>query len=270
MIHLYAGLLGLHTLLFSVSPFPPLLALAEDQRPRSALEWITVSEAKKLPNGFWNSNLVRDGLDGWNRRMFCRAMKDGCPYPGEAWYANGDNNNGIPYCRIITKEKVYPPIKNFQLLYNPNGAAKVAWLPWNEGTGNLNFPTEVVKSDESRSCNFMLARYNDRNENGFVDSEGYVYYQLGPGEGWNWDNNEYDLLIERSAKEIELIELNYGDPKRTTGEVQGQGSFSETNLVNEDFDNEKMLSTSLESTYTSSKSWSHSVEVKDNFMVLAL
>ena len=108
------------------------------------------------------------------------------------------------------------------------------------------------------------------NNNAMIDSDGYVYYQYGPGTRYAWDNNEYDLLIERTAKEIELLELNYGDPERTTGEVQGQGSFSETNLINEDYDSEKMLSTTLSSTYTSSKSWSHSVEVKDNFIGLFL
>ena len=86
---------------------------------------------------------------------------------------------------------------NFQLLYNPNGAAQFTWLPWDQGTGNVNFPTGVVKSDESQSCNFMLARYNDYNETGFVDSEGYVYYV---NSVWDWDDNEYDLLIERPAK----------------------------------------------------------------------
>ena len=160
MLHFYAGLLGFHTLLFSISPFSPLLVLAEDQRPRSALEWITVSEAEKLPNGFNNANLIRKGLHNTdpNRRgvrMFCRAIKDGCRYPGEAYYTT----TRIPECRIITKKKVYDPVRNFQLLYNPNGVAQFTWLPWDEGTGNVNFPSEVVKSDESPSCNFMLGRY---------------------------------------------------------------------------------------------------------------
>ena len=178
MIHLYAGLLGLHTLLFSVSPFStPLLVLAQDQRPKSALEWITVDEAKKLPNGFLNENLLRDTNPRFTGYMFCRAKKEGCMYPGQAFHSSSYNNNGIPYCRIITKEKVYDTIKSFQLLYNPNGAAQVTWLPWNEGTGNLNFPSEVVKSDESQSCNFMLGRYhNDRRDPAMVDSDGYVYY----------------------------------------------------------------------------------------------
>ena len=102
-------------------------------------------------------------------------------YPGKAYYSSNVNNKEIPYCHIITKEKVYDTpsdIKSFQLLYNPNGAAQVTWLKWNEGTGNLNFPSEVVKSDESQSCNFMLGRYhNDRSSNpAMVDSDGYVYY----------------------------------------------------------------------------------------------
>ena len=116
----------------------------------------------------------------------------------------------------MTKEKAYKNIdKHFQLLYNPKGAAQIDWLPV-EGKKNVNFPPEVVKSDESQSCNFMLARYNDDNELGFVDSQGYVYYlrsesvklfNTGSGIGiysnyefkMEWDNNEYDLLIERPA-----------------------------------------------------------------------
>ena len=219
MIHLYAGLLGLHTvLLFSVSPFyTPLLVLAQDQRPKSALEWITVDEAKKLPNGFLNENLLRNGLlnlefkhyfkQNFTGFMFCRARKDGCMYPGKAYYSSNLNNNGIPYCTIITKEKLYRSIKSFQLLYNPNGAAQVTWLPWKEGTGNVNFPSEVVKSDASQSCNYMLGRYIDTTNfmgmvlvsqirrPAMVDSDGYVYY-VDIDLDWAWDNNEYDLLIE--------------------------------------------------------------------------
>ena len=35
------------------------------------------------------------------------------------------------------------------------------------------------------------------NSNAMVDSDGYVYYQYGPGTNYAWDNNEYDLLIEK-------------------------------------------------------------------------
>ena len=206
MFQLCSALLGFQTIIFSIL-IPTNLVLAEE-RPRSALEWITVSEAKKLPNGTCNEDLVRFGKGpcpsqrnkdlGKLNWMFCRAMKDGCNYPGQALTGRMGN---ITYtvCRIITKEKVYFE-ENFQLLYNPNGAAQITWLPWNQGTWNVNFPPEVVKSDESQSCNFMLARYNDANELGFVDSQGYVYYIGQSRAKWYWDDNEYDLLIERPAK----------------------------------------------------------------------
>ena len=212
MFQLCSTFLAYQKIIFSILILTNLV-LAEE-RPSSALEWITVSEAKKLPNGLCNEDLVRFGegpctivfdelFFNWvaPSKMFCRAMKDGCTYPGEA--STWQINDGLPYttCRIITKEKVYEAIdENFQVLYNPNGAAQISWLPWDKGTGNINFPTEVVKSDESQSCNFMLARYNDANELGFVDSQGYVYYS-GIGTSWtSWDNNEYDLLIERTAQ----------------------------------------------------------------------
>ena len=222
MFQLCSTFLAYQKIIFSILILTNLV-LAEE-RPSSALKWITVSEAKKLPNGFCNEDLVHLDLNFalylrqtavaaqtlefstiyfaatstkcLRDRMFCRAMKDGCTYPGEATRRD-DDINGLK-CRIITKEKVYDAIEtNFQLLYNPNGAAQFTWLPWDQGTGNVNFPTGVVKSDESQSCNFMLARYNDYNETGFVDSEGYVYYV---NSVWDWDDNEYDLLIERPAK----------------------------------------------------------------------
>ena len=242
MFQLCSALLGFQTIIFSIL-IPTNLVLAEEERPRSALEWITLSEAEKLPNGVCNEDLVHFGDPKWpctitireadeilenspfwerfeeqhkrRSKMFCRAIKDGCTYPGEAltWREGGIQ---YTYCTIMTKEKAYKNIdKHFQLLYNPKGAAQIDWLPV-EGKKNVNFPPEVVKSDESQSCNFMLARYNDDNELGFVDSQGYVYYirpdsaqlfNTGTGIGiysnyefkMEWDNNEYDLLIERPA-----------------------------------------------------------------------
>ena len=52
------------------------------------------------------------------------------------------------------------PVRDFQLLYNPEGAAKVKWRNWEDGYYNLNFPTGVVKSDDD--CNLMIGRYHDR------------------------------------------------------------------------------------------------------------
>ena len=218
MFQLCSALLGFQTIIFSIL-IPTNLVLAEEERPKSALKWITVSEAKKLPNGTCNEDLVHFGERPCPSNMFCRAMKDGCNYPGRG-YTYRTGNITSAFCRIITKEKVYAPIyENFQLLYNPNGAAQITWLPWNQGTGNVNFPPEVVKSDESQSCNFMLARYNNIfNDNvlGFVDSQGYVYYiksdsvklfNTGKGIGiysnyefeMKRDKDDYDLLIERPA-----------------------------------------------------------------------
>ena len=228
MIHFYAGMLGLHTvLLFSVSPFyTPLLVLAQDQRPKSALEWITVDEAKKLPDRSLNDNLLRVGTRGEEYfTFFCRARKDGCMYPGKAYYSSNVNNKEIPYCHIITKEKVYDTpsdIKSFQLLYNPNGAAQVTWLPWNKGKGK--FPSEVVKSDEYPSCDFMLGRYkiDGRRRGAMVDIDGYVYYLHNNNNAiwnldwvWAWDNNEYDLLIERTAKGQLISKCLFGVFKST-------------------------------------------------------
>ena len=236
----------------------------EDQkkRPRSALKWISKYEAKNLPGSWWDDNLVH-GRHSWI--TYCRTEVDGCFYPGEAYL--GDNNDGYPECRPITKEKVYPPKSNYDVLYNPNGVSNYAWRPWPKGTDNLNFPLGVVKSDDS--CNLMIGRYQDYGENALIDGEGYVYYQHGPGEGWYWDNDEYDIMVERSVKKIELLELDYKEPiNRKTSRFEGEGdrSTSKHLLINRD-NTETEISASLSMAYTDQKSWSHSVSFSIKFGV---
>ena len=92
-------------------------------------------------------------------RLICRAEVGGCQYPGEAFFDPNDND-GYPVCRPITKTEVRGPRQNFQLLYNPQRGSKVTWRNWPDGTGDLNFPSGVVKSDDV--CNLMVGRYNDR------------------------------------------------------------------------------------------------------------
>ena len=60
MFQLCSAFLGFQTIIFSIL-IPTNLVLAEEERPKSALKWITVSEAEKLPNGFCNEDLVRFG-----------------------------------------------------------------------------------------------------------------------------------------------------------------------------------------------------------------
>ena len=65
------------------------------------------------------------------------------------------------------------------------------------------------------SCKLRLARYNDGNEPALVDGEGYVYYQHGVSDKqccWYWDDNEYDLLIEKTVVRSELLDINYDSP----------------------------------------------------------
>merc|ERR1712106_90712 len=224
--------------------------------PRSGLKWISWTEAKKLPNGYRNKNIIKPNLDK-PYVSYCRADVDGCYYPGEMY---------VDACRIITKDKVHSPrYSNFQLLYNPDGVAQFTWRPWPKGTDDLNFPHEVVKSD--KKCNLMVGRYNDHNENAWVDSDGYVYYQHGPDEGWYWDNNEYDLLVERTVKKIELLDLQYQRVQnKKTKKFEGDKSTSETLMTNRD-EEETELSTTLSMSYTDSKSWTHSVQIGVSFGV---
>jgi len=188
---------------------------------------------------------------------------DGCYYPGEGWLRLGDVK-GTPSCKIITKTKVHQArYSNYQLLYNPEGAASYTWLPWPEGTGDKNFPLGVVRSSSEKHCSDLkLARYNDYDENALVDGDGYVYYQ-GRG-GWFWDNNEYDLLIEKSVTKVELLKLDYGDiMNQETRRFDGEGdkSTSETLMTNSD-SQETEISATLSMSYTDRKSWSHSIELR--------
>ena len=109
----------------------------DKEKFRSGLKWISVKEIKEkpsreklwdaglIPDGvidlisniwgkiFLDSTLVRPGVDGTmleshghdeHRRAICKAVIDGCVYPGEAWYDfNNFNEDGNPWCHIITK-----------------------------------------------------------------------------------------------------------------------------------------------------------------------
>ena len=44
--------------------------------------------------------------------------------------------------------------------------------------------------------------------------DGHVYYQHGPGTGWYWDNNEYDLLVEKIVSKIEILDMKFDDPTK--------------------------------------------------------
>ena len=244
-----------------VGLFYSIVSGNEMPRQTSGLKWISKEKAKNLPGGFWNKDLVRPGDN--LRRMFCRAEVEGCYYPGEAWWSAGDNDGGWPFCRIISKTKVYPSRSEFQMLHNPEGAAQYTWLPWPEGTDDLNFPLGVVRSSKEQHCSDLkLARYHDDHETSLVDGDGYVYYQHGPGDNWYWDNNEYDLLVEKTVTKIELLELDYGDIiNREERRFEGEGdkSTSETSMTNSDSE-ETELTKELEMSYTNKKSWSHSLE----------
>ena len=255
------GSIGQLRLIFLVGLCYSIISGNEMPRQTSGLKWISKEEAKNLPGGFSNNNLVRPT---WNslHRTFCRAEVEGCYYPGEAWW---DFDAQGPDCRIISKTKVYSSRRSgYQLLYNPEGAAKYTWVPWPEGTGNLNFPLGVVRSSDEQHCSDLkLARYHDHGENALVDGDGYVYYQRGPGTNWYWDNNEYDLLVEKTVTKIELLELDYGDimkEERRKFEGEGDKSTSQTTMTNSD-SSESTITKTLRMTYTNKKSWSHSIDI---------
>jgi len=244
------------------------------------LQWLSPEEV--LLRYTWNpqGNFVKRGDEEyqkgrptgtWSRYyagITCRAYVDGCLYPGDTTIECGAPQPGAARpscgfshkCKVSTKEKdVWLPIA--QVLWNPKGAAKLRWRSWEEGTGNLNFPQGVVKSSDT--CNLMVARYNDHNESAVVDDTGHVYYSSGWKDStWYWDNNEYDLLEEKFAIDIQMIELKYDLPSSntTTEEYKGDSSQGIFTMVNEKYNGTAKKTAKLNLEYTSSKSWSHSVE----------
>lgn len=91
-------------------------------------------------------------------------------------------------------------VRDYELLYNPGNAAQIEWRPWPWGSWDKDFPLGVYKLDEG--CGFMVGRYNDGDETALIRKDGLVFYQRGMGSNWYWDNNEYDLLVERDATGI--------------------------------------------------------------------
>jgi len=201
-------------------------------------------------------------------RLFCRAEVNGCHYPGEALLDPAAEKGHKVTCRAITKTFVTgslrPSVQDFQFLYNPEGASRLTWRHWPDGTDDLNFPSGVVKSDEK--CNLMVARYNDRSDNALVDEDGYVYYQDANAEGqydaWYWDNNEYDLLVERGVKKIEVLNLTYGEAIETQKRYDGHDISQSTAIFkNSKYKGNSSQEAMLSMSYTNSKSWSHSFQV---------
>ena len=112
-----------------------------------------------------------------------------------------------------------------------------------------------------------------RDDNALVDKDGHVYYQDASAEGkyesWYWDNNEYDLLTERSVKKIEVLNLTYEEPIHDITKRYDGHDISQSKVI---FTNGKYNGTSkktktLTMSFTTSKSWSHSVQFGVTFGV---
>ena len=254
------------------------------QRPKSALRWISKQEVENLPGGWTNKNLVRSIQESRHteKGTYCRVEADGCFYPGfpanvmdgQVWqtlfgeeqcYGSFAPHSRIRkpcttktlYCQPIVPEKIHPAQPHFEVLYNPDGVSDYTWQAWPEGKYNLKFPLGVVKTDEN--CNLMIGRYQDNGERALVTEKGYVYYHKEPYQDWYYDGNEYDLLVERTVRNIELLELTYEDPiKSESRRFEGDTSLSSTVFIN-DGNTETEMSASLSMWYTNQKSWSHSV-----------
>ena len=91
--------------------------------------------------------------------------------------------------------------------------------------GKESFPATAVYGDDSDDCKLLVATYYDSSsdvatdnklgqgaQGSQVDKDGYVYYGYGynysPFEvTWQWDNNEYKLLLEKGVRDYELLDI---------------------------------------------------------------
>eukprot|EP00092_Neocalanus_flemingeri_P023667 GFUD01025669.1.p1 GENE.GFUD01025669.1~~GFUD01025669.1.p1 ORF type:complete len:371 (+),score=57.88 GFUD01025669.1:110-1222(+) len=245
-----------------------IVTVKSGKPPTTSLKWISEAEAKRLRGPGTYDHFVQPANKAY--QLFCRANIDGCYYPGQLWIRDADRTDVDRQwdCTIITEEKNIFEYKGyFEVLYNPQGAAKVAWLSWPKGTDDTNFPDGVVMSDPS--CNLRIGRYNDYNEPAMVDGNGYVYYQNGISERqccWYWDNNEYDLLIEKTVSRAELLDVDYDTPiKRKTINSAGNNVATSEGWLTNAKSTESERSAQLSVSYTNSKSWSHSFTVAVGF-----
>ena len=170
----------------------------------SGLLWLPWTEIVRRDDYGNGGNVVHTSP----ARGICRVRnKGGCGWAhGELWFGAG-----YKHCRAITKDKNYDPADYYQVLYAPS-ESNYEWRSWPQGTGNTKFPENVVVSDPT--CKTMVGRYNDDNEVAAIYPDGHVYYQHGPGTGWYWDNNEYDLLVEKIVSKIEILDMKFDDPTK--------------------------------------------------------
>ena len=90
-----------------------------------------------------------------------------------------------------------------------------------------------------------------------------MYYQTGLGRHWYWDNNEYDLLTERSATNLEVIYLKYHDVfyNRTEKKDAPKTQFSVYNLKNCNYNKTQNVQATLSMERTEEKTWTHSFQL---------
>ena len=119
---------------------------------------------------------------------------------------------------------------------------------------------------------FILFSYRYQYVPARIDSDGYAYFGLN--HGWRWyenltpttwyDDNEYDLLVERPAEKIEILELDYEEVlyNETKKYEEPEESNSEHGVVHSNCDYKKssMIRTTLTTSSTESKTWTHSVQ----------
>ena len=158
-------------------------------------------------------------------------------------------------CSERDRLKKYMP---YRVLVNPGNSVDFTWLDWDY---SKPFPKNAVYGD--RTCELRVATYLDSSNNfgygrlqaGQVDKDGYIYYGSTTSGSWNYDSNEYKILVENGVKEYELLSIKYNIPESTKVIKQTVKEFTVTNNDNK----ASTTRTTLSLSETSSSTWSHAI-----------
>jgi len=250
------------------------------------LRWVTIEEWDNMPGGKENNPLIYHWCPPGGKvdlitygfcKYFIQVKANGCWQTGYAFGTYTDpyytypsiGNNGWGCCAQFCKhgflhlcmdEKELGKYLPFRVLVNPGNSVDFTWLDWDY---SKPFPKNVVYGD--RRCGLKVATYLDSAnyflyeslQAGQVDKNGYIYYGTlrSRSSSWNYDWNEYKILVEKDIKEYKLLSIKYNIPEATKNIKQ---SIREFTFINDDIETTTRRTT-LSFSETSSSTWSHSI-----------
>jgi len=198
-------------------------------------------------NGCWQTGQDREEYEGEPHIFKPLIGNNGwscCPYDS-TW--GGYFNTQLK--RLMKNSK-------YRVLVNPGNSVDFTWLDWDY---SKPFPKNVVYGD--KRCELKVATYTDSiihnifggYQAGQVDKDGYIYY--GSGYHYDYDYNEYKILVEHDVKEYELLSIEYHISEAT--KVINQ-AIKEFTFINNDTE-PATRRTTLSLSEISSSTWSHAI-----------